>query len=47
MWLSLGLPQWLFLAVCLGVGPGLVANLLLKDQWGRARPKHIAEFVAP
>jgi lipid A 4'-phosphatase len=44
VWLSLGLPQWLFLAVCLGVGPGLVANLLLKDQWGRARPKHVAEF---
>jgi lipid A 4'-phosphatase len=26
------------------VGPGLVANLILKDQWGRPRPKHVAEF---
>jgi lipid A 4'-phosphatase len=44
VWLRLTSRQWLFLAVCLGVGPGLVANILLKDQWGRARPKHVVEF---
>lgn len=34
----------LFLLVALAVGPGLVANTLLKDQWGRARPNQIREF---
>lgn len=43
-WLRLGNMQWLFLAICLGVGPGLVANVMLKDQFGRARPKQVAEF---
>jgi lipid A 4'-phosphatase len=36
--------QWLFLLVCLGVGPGLLANVGFKDQWGRARPKHVMAF---
>jgi lipid A 4'-phosphatase len=35
---------WLYLVLCLGVGPGLVTNTLLKDQWGRARPAQIVEF---
>jgi lipid A 4'-phosphatase len=43
-WLRLGRVQWVFLAACLAAGPGLVANLILKDQWGRARPKQIVEF---
>jgi lipid A 4'-phosphatase len=43
-WLSLGKTEWLFLAACLAAGPGLVANLILKDQWGRARPRHILEL---
>jgi lipid A 4'-phosphatase len=43
-WLQLGRVHWLFLAACLAAGPGLVANLVLKDQWGRARPKQIVEF---
>jgi lipid A 4'-phosphatase len=36
--------KWLFLVLCLSIGPGLLANLVLKDQWGRARPKHVVEF---
>ena len=36
--------HWLYLLLCLGVGPGLVTNTLLKDQWGRARPAQIVEF---
>jgi lipid A 4'-phosphatase len=36
--------KWLFLLLCLSIGPGLLANLVFKDQWGRARPKHVAEF---
>jgi len=36
--------QWRFLFVCLVVGPGLLANVGFKDQWGRARPKHMVAF---
>jgi len=36
--------QWFFIFVCLVVGPGLLANVGFKDQWGRARPKHIIAF---
>jgi lipid A 4'-phosphatase len=43
-WLGLGKTHWLFLAACLVTGPGLVANLILKDQWGRARPRHVVEL---
>jgi lipid A 4'-phosphatase len=43
-WLGLGIRHWLFLAACLAAGPGLVANLVLKDQWGRARPKQTMEL---
>jgi lipid A 4'-phosphatase len=34
----------LFLGLTLAIGPGLVANTLLKDHWGRARPIDIQEF---
>ncbi len=43
-WLRLGKMHWLFLAACLAAGPGLVANIIFKDQWGRARPRQIVEF---
>lgn len=43
-WLRFAFPQWLFLAVCLVAGPGLVANVVLKDNWGRARPSQVVEF---
>jgi lipid A 4'-phosphatase len=43
-WLGLGKAHWLFLAACLAAGPGLVANLVFKDQWGRARPGHVTEL---
>jgi lipid A 4'-phosphatase len=43
-WLRLGMASWLFLAACLAAGPGLVANLVLKDQWGRARPNRVIEL---
>ncbi len=43
-WLGTSPQQWLFLVLCLSIGPGLVANLIFKDQWGRARPKHVVEF---
>ncbi len=34
----------LFLLAALALGPGLVVQTLLKDQWGRARPRDVAEF---
>jgi lipid A 4'-phosphatase len=43
-WLQLAFPQWLYLAICLAVGPGLVANVILKDHFGRPRPKQVIEF---
>lgn len=35
---------WMFLFLGLLLGPGLVANGILKDHWGRARPREIVEF---
>jgi lipid A 4'-phosphatase len=34
----------LFLVGTLAVGPGLIANTLLKDHWGRARPIDVTAF---
>lgn len=36
--------KWLFVFLCISVGPGLVANVIFKQNWGRARPVHIEEF---
>jgi lipid A 4'-phosphatase len=44
---GLGLPQWIFLALVLITGPGLIANTLLKDNWARPRPIHVVEFGGP
>jgi len=43
-WLHLRSRQWWYLAICLAVGPGLVANVGFKNHWGRARPNEIVEF---
>jgi len=51
-WLFLvGWPLWrldrkalAFLFAALALGPGLLANTLLKDHWGRARPTQIEAF---
>ena len=39
-----GWRRWLFLLLTLIIGPGLITNTLLKDNWGRARPHQITEF---
>lgn len=39
-----GWRRWLFLLLSLIIGPGLITNTILKDNWGRARPHQIAEF---
>jgi lipid A 4'-phosphatase len=36
-----------FLVVSMAVGPGLLANSLLKDHWGRARPVQVEAFGGP
>lgn len=42
--LGLGFAAWIYVGLCLGVGPGLVANLVFKEHWGRARPVQITQF---
>lgn len=37
-------PAALFLALAMLLGPGLMVNLVFKDQWGRARPSQVEEF---
>jgi len=52
VWLWLvGRPFWrldrnalIFLVVALAVGPGILVNTVLKDNWGRARPYQIETF---
>ena len=34
----------IFILLLLALGPGLVVNVLLKDQLGRARPREVVEF---
>ncbi|MFY8106679.1 MAG: phosphatase PAP2 family protein [Elstera sp.] len=45
-WLSRKLSgrETVFLLLAVGLGPGLLANTILKDNWGRARPSHTVEF---
>lgn len=41
---GLGWRRWAFLLLALIIGPGLITNTLLKDNWGRARPMQVQEF---
>lgn len=34
----------LYLALVMAIGPGILVNSLLKDRWGRPRPRDILEF---
>ncbi|MEJ0087279.1 MAG: phosphatase PAP2 family protein [Pseudomonadota bacterium] len=34
----------LYLLLVLGIGPGLIVNTTLKDNFGRARPRNVTEF---
>ncbi|HLG85713.1 MAG TPA: phosphatase PAP2 family protein [Alphaproteobacteria bacterium] len=36
--------HFLFVALSIALGAGLLTNVLLKDSWGRARPSQVAEF---
>jgi len=33
-----------YLILCMAVGPGLLVNLVLKDHWGRPRPRDVLPF---
>ncbi|WBU63451.1 phosphatase PAP2 family protein [Paracoccus aerodenitrificans] len=35
---------WAFCLTLIALGPGLLVNVILKDQWGRARPADVMEF---
>jgi lipid A 4'-phosphatase len=39
-----GLGPWLFLLLCVSLGPGLVANAVFKNEWGRPRPSQTTLF---
>lgn len=39
-----GWRRWAFMLLTLIIGPGLIANTLLKDNWGRARPVQVEQF---
>ena len=35
---------WAFSTLLFLIGPGVIVNVVLKENWGRARPKDIGEF---
>src|SRR5256885_12866128 len=37
----------IFLIATLALAPGLMANAILKDYWGRPRPAEVSEFYGP
>jgi lipid A 4'-phosphatase len=39
--------NFLFVALTIALGAGLVTNVIFKDSWGRARPSQILEFGGP
>ena len=40
----IGFRAALFLVLTMALGPGILANVILKDHWGRARPIDVGEF---
>jgi lipid A 4'-phosphatase len=48
---ALGSGNWrrhgIFLLLSVVVGPGLLVNTVLKDHWGRPRPRDVVEFGGP
>ncbi len=34
----------IFILLCVALGPGLIINVVLKDHWGRPRPRQTVEF---
>lgn len=42
--LGLDWRRYVFLLLCFGVGAGVVANVIFKENWGRARPSQVVDF---
>lgn len=42
--LGISVKHLVYLLAVLAIGPGLIVNLFLKDNWGRARPYDVVEF---
>lgn len=42
--LGLTWPKWLYLALCSIAGPLLVTNIVLKEEWGRWRPREVIDL---
>lgn len=42
--LGIGRAALVFFLLLQGLGPGLLVNAVLKDNWGRARPSQVTEF---
>ncbi len=38
------LARYAFFLICIALASGLVVHAVLKDNWGRARPKHVVQF---
>ncbi len=43
-WFWVSRRGWLYVLACLIIGPGLVANVIFKQHWGRPRPHQTIEF---
>ncbi len=43
-WFGLSARHLIYLLAALAIGPGLIVNLVLKDNWGRARPYEVIQF---
>ncbi|MEA3274094.1 MAG: phosphatase PAP2 family protein [Pseudomonadota bacterium] len=43
-WIRFTAKELAFLLLFLALGPGLIVNVLLKENWGRARPANVAQF---
>lgn len=42
--LALNRRTYVYLVLCLAIGPGLIVNTILKDQWGRPRPRELVQY---
>jgi len=43
-WFGLSAKHLIYLLAALAIGPGLIVNMVLKDNWGRARPYDVIQF---
>jgi lipid A 4'-phosphatase len=44
IWFGISARHLIYLLAALAIGPGLMVNLVFKDNWGRARPYDVIQF---